>query len=110
MKADTERKRWFGMTEGGDYMDRAGDDARLLPPWQELGTGRRCLQPMAHMKTSILRLVHFFLMTILFSWQPSLWLKLSPLLLAGVRRRGKCSNLVQILPGSSSEPDELAVY
>lgn len=26
---------------GGDYMDRAGDDARLLPPWQELGTGWR---------------------------------------------------------------------
>lgn len=26
---------------GGDDLGRAGDDARLLPPWQELGTGRR---------------------------------------------------------------------
>lgn len=43
---------------------------------------------------------------------PCEWSKeLPPLLLAGVKEEGeKCSDLVQILPGSRGEPDEFVVY
>lgn len=75
MRAGTEGKRWFEMTEGGMTWVGLGmmpGCCLLGKSWARGGGG---LQPMAHMKTSILRLVRFFLMTVLFSWQPSPWLK-----------------------------------
>lgn len=57
--------------------------------------------------------IFFFNDSVLFSWQLSLWVeqRAATFITCRSKEEGeKCSDLVQILPGSRGEPDEFVVY